>query len=419
MQIYTNPSHMPVNMSTIPVNQFSRVHAGDPTAFAQFCFLLLLLPISPIIALLLSVLFFIGYPSRRMAVYSSLIIGLSMAAMSYFIEYYYYVDMQRWMNECSYYLGKSLSSISSSLNPDHEDLLFWNLWCWIVGNTGDLALLQASAAFIGYSLLLWPFFDLYARRRLKIKGFLYVLLLASMMVPMQGIVGNVRSTIGCIVIGFAIYLRTLGGKLYIASYVLAFLTIFLHSSMLLAFVLMIVQPFVQKKAWSASLFIFISVAAITVLSNVILATGIIGDGILRKVLETASIYAEGTEFDQQYVTSFYSRIVAIINVLFYVLLTYKICKTKQVNSEYTTSIAAYAGLDFTMVNVGSRIKYIPLLVGLHTMLGAAFEDDGDSLTDLMLFVLAASQALLSFYSFMVTFNFDRVLLSGLFWIGSF
>ena len=75
--------------------------------------------------------------------------------------------------------------------------------------------------------------------------------------------------------------------------------------------------------------------------------------------------------------------------------------------------------DLTMVNVGSRIKYIPLLVGLQTMLGAAFEDDGDALTDLMLFVLAASQALLSFYSFLVTFNFDRVLLSGLFWIGSF
>lgn len=409
---------MPVNMSTISVNQFSRVHAGDQTAFAQFCFLLLLLPISPIIALLLSVLFFIGHPSRRMAVYSSLIIGLSMAAMSYFIEYYYYVDMQRWMNECSYYQGKPLGSIFSSLNPDHEDLLLWNVWCWIVGNTGNLALLQASAAFIGYSLLLWPFFDLYARRRLKIKAFLYVLLLASMMVPMQGIVGNVRSTIGCIVIGFAIYLRTLGGKSYIVSYLLAFLTIFLHSSMLLAFVLMIVQPFVQKKAWFASLIIFISVATIAILSNVILATGILGDGILRKVLETASIYAEGTEFDQQYVTSFYSRIVTIINVLFYILLTFKVYKTKQVNSEYATSIAAYAGLDLTMVNVGSRIKYIPLLVGLQTMLGAAFEDDGDALTDLMLFVLAASQALLSFYSFMVTFNFDRVLLSGLFWIGS-
>ena len=82
-----------------------------------------------------------------MAVVCAFGIGFSAALAAHGIVYNHSVDMTRWMVECRYYDGRSILSIGTSLNEDHNGLLVWNLLCWITGNIGNLGSSSHSLRF--------------------------------------------------------------------------------------------------------------------------------------------------------------------------------------------------------------------------------------------------------------------------------
>lgn len=385
--------------------------------------------ISPLFTVLLSLLVFVGFPTKKMAVACAFGIGFSAAIAAHGIVYNHPVDMTRWMVECHYYDGKSILSIGTSPNEDHVGLLVWNLLCWITGNLGDLRLLQSFAAFFGYGLIAWLMMDKCAEEMTDVWAFLILALFVFFAIPVQPLIGNVRSALGCAICAIAIYKReSYGFRESLPSLALIIIACLIHNSMLLVLVLFLIQPIIERNPARNSIICGVAVIAVISVASALLASHLFdGVPIITKVLEKASFYTVGTEWDQEQADNLLSNLSHVLSLLLLGLLVLRIFATKQRDGGTALVLvltACVIAMELTLVNVGNRLKYLPILIGSTYLLnnkgrGIAVDSRWPILVDAVLWMLVVAIWLISMASFIPSFNYAEVMKIALFYPLSF
>lgn len=385
--------------------------------------------ISPLLTVFLSLLVFTGAPTKKMAVACAFGIGFSAALAAHGIVYNHSVDMTRWMVECRYYDGRSILSIGTSLNEDHNGLLVWNLLCWITGNIGDLRLLQSLAAFFGYGLIAWLMMDKSADESTDAWAFLPLMLFIFFAIPTQPLIGNVRSALGCVICAVAICKRgsyEIKGSL--PSLILIIVACLIHSSMLLVLVLFLIQPILDRNPIRNSIICAAAVVVLISAASALLASHLFdGVPVITSVLEKASFYTVGTEWDQEQAGDLLSKLSHMLSLLLLGLLLLRIYATKQRDGRTALVLVLMAcviAMELTLVNVGNRLKYIPILIGSTYLLnnrgrGMAADSRWPILTDVVLMLLAMGICLISMVSFIPSFNYVEVMKTAVFYPLSF
>lgn len=381
--------------------------------------------ISPLLTVFLSLLFFTGTPTKKMAVACAFGVGFSAALAAHGIVYSHPVDMTRWMAECRYYDGKSILAIGASLNEDHNGLLVWNLLCWITGNIGDLQLLQSFAAFFGYGLITWLIMDRCAEEMTDVWAFLPLVLFVFFAIPTQPLIGNVRSALGCVVCAIAICKRkSYDFRESLPSLILIIVAYLIHNSMLLVLVLFLLQPVIERNPVRNSIICAVAVVAMVSVASVLLASHLFdGVPIIARVLEKASFYTVGTEWDQEQAGDFVINFSHVLSLLLLGFLLLRIFATKQFDGRtafvliFTMCVIA---MELTLVNVGNRLQYIPILIGSTYLLNnsgrcIAVDSRWPILVDAVLMLLAATIWLISMASFIPSFNYAEVMKSTVFY----
>ena len=381
--------------------------------------------VSPIFAVMLALVLFAGNPSKTMAVVAAVGIACAAAFAAHGIEYKHAGDMTRWMTECAYYNGKGIASIYTSGNADHNGLLLWNLACWIVGNSGDLHLLQSMAAFVGYGLMSWFMLDKAAEEKTPIPVLLQVLLMVFLAVPTQAIVCSVRSTLGCIMCSVAFYTRkSYGLKDSLPGFVLVALSCLLHSSMVVVLAIYVLQPIIARFPVQASVLLVVGIVALVEGSTLLTSTGLFSDvPLLGKALEKAAFYTTGTEWDREQMKKLLPIISHVLIILFLVLLYARVRATGQKDGLTAVTLAMVAcvvGMELTLVNVGNRFRFVPIIIGSMALLDGqgsevAARNRRVVLADKVLLVLAFAICLISMRSFIPSFNWTRVLMYMVFY----
>lgn len=374
--------------------------------------------LSPALAVCVSLALFIGDPTRKMAVVCALGIAASMALLVSGIEYRHAVDMTRWMTECQFYAGKGILAIFTSSNTDHASLVVWNLWCWFVGNSGNLNMLQISGSFVGFGLVSWMLMDACAREQTDAVAFLSLFIFAALAVHMQAIVAYMRSTLGCILCATAFYVRrSYQYKASIPSLILILLACGIHSAMLIGLALFFLQPFIARNPKSAAFACAVGLMVAVSLASVLATSDFLNNvPMIRDALNKAYFYTVGTEWDQEQAEDALAVAGHIFSVALLVLLLFRSFLTSQ--HDYRFSIMLVSGLcviamETTLVNVGNRLIYIPLLLGTTLCLS---NDGRKSLADMkwpllldpVMFAVAAAVCLIAFRSFIPSFNYIEV-----------
>lgn len=380
--------------------------------------------VSPAVGICMSILFFTGKPTRQNAVTCSLAFGLAMALITHGIEYKSPTDMTRWMQECEYYYGLPLDSIFTSLNQDHANLIVWNLWCWCVGNTGDLYLLQASAAFFGYWMLVWLVMDACVNNQTSRAAFLALLLFVLLAVPMEPIVRSVRSTIGCIICAVAFYVGANGDKSRsIKALILIVIACLIHKAMVVALAIWALQPLITSNPKKMAMVFGVGVYVVITVSGLLLSIGLFnGIPFLKESLGLANFYTEGTEWDQTQVGDPLQNVDHAARVVMLILMLVRIGLTRQNGNLAVLTLvgtAAVIAMELALVNVGLRFQYIPILLGCVLLLDNGGREKAMARgwavpIDFALFILALVSTAISCRWFIPMFNYLEVAESAIF-----
>lgn len=381
--------------------------------------------VSPLLTVLFSLLVFTGSPTKKMAIACALGIGFSAALVAHGIVYNHPVDMTRWMVECRYYDGRSILSIGTSLNEDHNGLLAWNLLCWITGNVGDLRLLQSLAAFFGYGLIAWLMMDKCAEESTDEWAFLPLILFVFLAVPTQPLIGNVRSALGCAICAVAICKRrSYGFRESLPSLVLVIVACLIHSSMLLVLLLFLFQPILERNPVRNSIVCVVAVVVVISAASVLLASHLFdGTPVITTVLKKASFYTTGTEWDQDQAGDLLSNLSHVFSLLLLGVLLLRIYATRQRDGRTAFVLVltmCVIAMELTLVNVGNRLKFIPILIGSTCLFnnkgrGLAVDSRWPILADAVLMLLAIAVWLISMASFIPSFNYVEVMKDAVFY----
>lgn len=384
--------------------------------------------VSPLFAVFLSLVLFSGNRTKRMAFAASGGVAFAAAFAAHGIEYKHAVDMTRWMTECLYYSGRGIDTVFTSMNEDHSGLLVWNLACWVCGNVGDLHLLQSFAAFAGYGLMTWLMLSNAAEEGTPLRALLPAMLFLFFAVPTQPIVGNVRSSVGCIICACAFCgRRGYGFRESIPGFALIVAACLLHNSMVIALAIYLVQPLIARAPVKSSIVLSLCVLIIVGGSATLLASGLF-DGIpfIKMVLQKASFYTTGTEYDQERANSFLSNVSHALCMVLLVLLFVRVLVTRQRGGRAAVVLAftlCVVAMEVTLVNVGMRLQYIPILIGSTLLLNnrgreKAIAERWPLLIDALLFLIALFICFISMSSFIPSFNYQEVMMSMVFFPGS-
>jgi hypothetical protein len=384
--------------------------------------------ISPLFGALFALVLFATNRTRGMAAAASIGIAFAAAFAAHGIEYKHATDMTRWMIECGYYAGEPLSSIFTSLNGDHQNLWIWNLACWVCGNIGDLHLLQSMAAFIGYGLMSWLMFSNAAEEKTSLWALIPALLFLFLAVPTQPIVGNVRSTVGCIMCAVAFCGRKgYSFKESLPGFVLIVVACLIHDSMVIALAIYLVQPLIARAPVKFSIILALCILVLVGGSSLLYASGIFnGIPFMQTILQKASFYTTGTEWDQEQATDALSNVRHILCLVLLALLFVRVLVTGQRGGRTAVVLAVTLcvfAMEATLVNVGNRLQYIPILIGATLLLNnqgreIAAGERWPLFIDAVMLVVAFAICMISMSSFIPSFNYGEVMKAMVFFPGS-
>ena len=321
--------------------------------------------ISPLMVLFLAPLTFVKRPSHADAIVASLAIGLGFALVCHGITYSDpEVDALRIMHECAATKGLPLFDVLANPPSETTSLFVLNLWEWIVGQIGDLQLFQAIAAFLGYSMLAWLMFDCRASGRCTKSEFASMLVFVLVAVPMQTVVGNVRSTLVCIMAATAFYIQSKREVPSISALCLLIASCGIHVIGFFGLLLWAFRKPASAHPWKVSVAFMGGIALVSffafVLSSYFSSLGFIND-FLQKLL----LYKEGTDYDQANAGKLTTQLTHAMELLLLCLMVLRLKvagRKSPLVSLSIVSIACTFATELLLVNVGTRLMYLPLLM---------------------------------------------------------
>ena len=109
----------------------------------------------------------------------------------------------------------------------------WDLWLWVIARFNNMQLLQASGAFVAYTVLTWMIFDYACFNCLKMKQWITTLLIGVTIVPILDIGIGIRYANAFIIAGYAFYRHYIKNIGIIQTICGLLAAVFLHHAMIL------------------------------------------------------------------------------------------------------------------------------------------------------------------------------------------
>ena len=194
--------------------------------------------------------------------------------------------------------------------------------------------------------------------------------------------------------------------------------------MLLVLVLFLVQPILERNPVRNSIICVVAVVTMISVASVLLASHLFdGVPVITSVLKKASFYTIGTEWDQEQADNLLSNLSHVFSLLLLGVLLLRIYATRQRDGRTALVLVltmCVIAMELTLVNVGNRLKFIPILIGSTYLLnnkgrGLAVDSRWPILADAVLMLLAMAVWLISMASFIPSFNYVEVMKSAVFY----
>ena len=383
-------------------------------------YLLLIAFISPMMVLFLAPFTYAKHPSRSDAILASIAIGLAFALVCHGIIYSNVeVDALRIAHECMATRHMSLAYAITNPPSESVSLIVLNLWEWVVGQLGDPNLFQASAAFFGYSMLAWLMFDCLLTGNCTKSEFATMFVFVLVAVPMQTIVGNVRSTLVCIMAAVAFYIQSKSERTSVLALGLLVVACGIHVIGPIGLLLWFVRKIAISHPWKLSVAFVVGFAFLSLFSFVI-SSYFSGLAFVNDFMQKLMLYTEGTSYDQASAGQFMTKLTHFMGLLLLCMVLFRLMVSGRKSKLIPLSIVATActfATEFLLVNVGTRLIYLPLLMSSCAFL-CGERDTGSNrqaslvvLLDFLIFVTAFALSSYSWMRFLATFNWGDVFLS--------
>lgn len=358
---------------------------------------------------------------NKSAYLPALMIGFSMAVVFYGYIPDQGADIIRHVRWLAYYRN---IPIWKCFDAGHYSLTYtWDLWSWIIAQTNNENLLQASGAFIGYTLSSYIVFDTFrfieGKNR---KGlFLSFFILICMIAP-NGVAIGIRNTNAFIICGFAFYMFFRKRINYLTTFILLMVGVLLHHAAALALIIWVLFPLFKKNKKVASIVSFFSCLSFELIYSRLLLP-LVGGGqggiaaLFEDVVDNAYIAFEGRDlFRYTSLNSTVNKWAGIILVLLIILHNSKALKNadEQSSSSYSMmtdlhylSIFIFVialGLSITFALNGNRfiglagiVAIAPLSYSIEKK-NLSFVFRTNEMLDLLLFMVSIAELLLHMYS---------------------
>lgn len=321
--------------------------------------------ISPIVGIALSILLFAQKRSPKSA---AIIFGISMALMLYcyipdsendifrhFIAMDVYKNIPVW--QC---FGRSRFQ---------SGVFTWDLWLWIMAQFNNMQLLQASGAFIGYTILAWIVFDYACVSHLKNKQWITILLVSLTIVPILDIAIGIRNANAFIIVASAFYRYYVKNTGIVQTVCALLVALFLHHAVIPIIAAWVVLPLFSKHKGICALATVVFLSAFTSYAQTISVaeTNNIVGILYNSIIGTTQIYTSYA------VTSFHSLFTRYLQMLFAAVLlarTYVVFSKKHIDSIdklWNLSFIIFVvgvSMSFDLGSNGNRFFIMSMLVSL-------------------------------------------------------
>ena len=264
--------------------------------------------ISPVIGIVISVLLF---EQKHFSRLSAIIFGTSMALMMYCYIPDSGNDIFRHFISMNSY--KNIPLWQCFGNTRFQSGVFtWDLWLWVMARFSNMQLLQASGAFVAYTMLTWMIFDYACLNRLKMKQWITILLIGMTIVPILDIGIGIRYANAFIIAGYAFYRHYIKNVGIIRTIGVLLAAIFLHHAIIPIIVAWVALPFFSKRKGICTL---ATVALLSLFTGYVQtvrigSTDTIVGMLCNSVIGTTQVYTSYA------VTSFHSLFTRYLQMIF-------------------------------------------------------------------------------------------------------
>ena len=263
-----------------------------------------------------------AYHRTRRAIPSSLGIAWSMSVVFYFYRTTDDHDVFRHIEWLANYEGVPLSS---ALDAGHYTGLYvWDLVCWLVAQTGNPYLLQASVTFVAYLIIAYVILDYGNQVQASTHLVLSAVALTVCSIPILPIVSGMRNSLAVLMCAWAVY-REVVHHARRATSLLVFLgALMIHRSVIVILAIWLVFPMLRRLSRTTALLIFALSASVAALAPVMLGYLQGGSGILSLVLaETLTDSVDATtvnEWSRAQAASFNTRVNNVMSLVMILLI---------------------------------------------------------------------------------------------------
>lgn len=192
---------------------------------------------------------------------SALFAGIASSAFIYGYESDQGNDIVRHMSNLQYYKNLSLmDSIGAGFLPM---TYVWDIWQWFIAQLNNEFLMQASGAFVGYSLIAYMIFDYGKLYKHTWRAISTTFIISFLAVSPLSLAIGVRSGNALVFCAFAMYFYFVHGKNWLFTLVLIAMSVFLHHSMVVVLALWFGFIFIRKHPIYGSIFTILILLSFT------------------------------------------------------------------------------------------------------------------------------------------------------------
>lgn len=192
---------------------------------------------------------------------SAVLAGLASSAFMYGYEGDRGNDIIRHMLNLKYY--KHISFMDAFDAGFLPMVYVWDIWQWIIAQMNNDFLMQASGAFVGYSLVAYMIFDYGKRCKLSWKAIKVTFVISFLSLSPLVLAIGVRSGNALIFGAFAMYLYFVHEKSWLFTLSLIAISAFLHHSMIIIFAFWLFFLFIRKHTIYGTIIIVLLLFSLT------------------------------------------------------------------------------------------------------------------------------------------------------------
>ena len=185
------------------------------------------------------------FAKNKSAIICSFLFGLAASAALYGYVADARNDIYRHISNLRYYVNLPLWEAFDA--GPLKFVYVWDLWQWIISKLNNVFLMQASAAFVGYTIISYMIFDYAKLKKLSMSSMIIGLAGICMILSPLGIAVGIRNGNAFAICALAFYLYFERNGSYLRSLLIIALAVLLHHSIVILLVIWALYPLFRKK----------------------------------------------------------------------------------------------------------------------------------------------------------------------------